>query len=193
MESELEPVVFTEAVNGLRKALGKRFTPELAAELARVGIDYDRPQVAYAIGTWLAAATRVAAHLGPEVPEADRYRHLGQSFIRSFIATPLGIATVGAAKLMGVKRTLLRMGRNFKTACNYLECEGAETGPNEVRLRVFVAAPYLPKVKDPGNVIVGYRRGVLEGTLEAVGAKGTVEIIDAVPERYDYTYRITWS
>lgn len=189
---DLEPVVFTEAVNGLRRALGDRLTPELRAELAHDGIDFDRPQVAYAVSHWLAAASKVAAHLGPEVPEADRFRHLGLTFMRGYATTTIGRATIAAAKLMGVKRTLLRMGRNFKTACNYLECDGVETGSNEVRLRVYVAEPYLPRLQDPGNVIVGYRRGILEGTLEVLGAPGSVEIVDAVRDRYDFTYRITW-
>ena len=78
----LEPVVFGAAVDGMRKALGKRFTPELKSTLLKAGVDFDKAQVAYSLDTWLVVVRTLGDSLAGEVPSGDRYQSLGRIFER---------------------------------------------------------------------------------------------------------------
>ncbi len=187
-----EPVVFGPAVDGLRKALGDRFTPQLREALKREGVDLDKVQVAYGLGTWLTAIRFIADAMGAEVAPTERYRHLGRQFVHGFVETPIGFAALTAGRVFGVKRTLLRMGRNFKTAANYIDSEVLDVGPKEISIRTFVPEKFLKKMSEQSKLFVEYRQGVLEAVLEVLSAKGHVEIVRADLARHDFTYRITW-
>lgn len=189
----LEPVVFGAAIDGMRKALGKRFTPELKSTLLKAGVDFDKAQVAYSLDTWLVVVRTLGDALAGEVPAGDRYQALGRMFMRGFVETPIGFAALTAGKVLGVKRTLMRMGRNFRTAANYIETEQTDVGPKELRIRTFINEKFLPRVNDRTMLIVEYRQGVLQEVLKLVGGEGTVEIVDAKPELHDVTFRITWA
>lgn len=190
--SDHEPVVFGAALDGLRKALDKQLTPELRKELLGIGVDFERLQVAYSLDTWLQVVRMVAGTVSANLPEGLRYRHLGRVFMRGFVQTTIGFAALTAGKLFGVKRTMLRMGRNFKTAANYIETTSEEVGPKELKIRTFIQPEFLPKVKDRSMLILEYRQGVLEEVLAQVGGVGTVEIIDPHPEVHDATFHIRW-
>ena len=191
MDPSAEPVVFGSAIEGMRKALGKQFTPALRDELKVTGIDFEKVQVAYSLGSWLHALRILAKSLGTEVPEDDRYRHLGHMFMRGFVETPLGFAALTAGKVFGTKRTLLRMGRNFRTAANYIETELTDVGPKEVRIRTFIMPKFLPRVPGSAMLIVEYRQGVLEEVVTLLGSKGTVQVVDVKPDVHDVTFHIT--
>lgn len=185
-------MVFGAAVEGMKKALGKHFTPALKAQLASTGVDFDRPQVAYPADTWVDVVRIVGDALAAELPERQRYTQMGRLFMRGFVETGVGFAALTAGKLLGVKRTLLRMGRNFRTAANYVETEFTELGPKELLIRTWVSEVYLAKIKDRSNLILEYRQGVLQEVLVLVGGKGTVELIKADPTRLDGTFRASW-
>lgn len=187
-----EPVVFGPALEGLKKALGERFTPQLREVLKREGINLDQVQVAYGLDTWLKGIRIIADAMGAEVPPAERYRHLGRSFIHGFVETPIGFAALTAGKVFGVKRTLMRMGRNFKTAANYIDSEVADLGPNEMSIRTFVPEKFLSRMSQQSQLFVEYRQGVLQAVLDVLAVKGEVEIVRADLTRHDFTYRISW-
>lgn len=191
MDPSLEPVVFGSAIEGMRRALGKKFTPALRDELKLSGVDFDKVQVAYSLAAWLQVIRILAKSLGAEVPEEDRFRHLGRLFMRGFVETPMGFAALTAAKVFGTKRTLLRMGRNFRTAANYIETELTDAGPKEVRIRTWISPKLLPRVSDRSMLIAEYRQGVLEEVIALLGSKGTVQIVDVKPDVQDVTFHIT--
>lgn len=93
--------------------------------------------------------------------------------------------------VIGVKRALLRMGRNFKRAANDIETKARDVG-REVQLRTFTAPQFLGKASDRSTLITDYRRGVLEEVLALLGIAGTVEAVEVHVERQDVTFRITW-
>ena len=189
----LEPVVFGTAVDGMRRALGDQLTPAIRQQLIAVGIDFDKVQAAYSLDTWLAVVRTLAASLAADVPEDERYRHLGRLFMRGFVETPLGFAALTTGKVFGIKRTLLRMGRNFRTAANYIESELVEVGPKEVRIRTYIHEKFLPRVTDRSLLISEYRQGVLQEVVALLGGKGEVRLVEAHLERQDVTFRITWA
>lgn len=193
MSTDLEPIVFGQAIEALVKALRERITPEFKAEARRMGVDLDKLQTAYSLNVWSAFLRALSVHAVPGAADADRYRELGRIFMRGFVETPLGIAALALAKLIGPRRALERMGRNFKQATNYLEAEFTEVGPREVRLRTFTAPQYLARTVDHGTMIAEYRQGLLLETLTLVGAKEpNVEIVDRQPAQQSVTFRITW-
>lgn len=193
MSSDDEPVIFGSTMEALRRALGPDFTPALAAELKTAGIDAERVQAGYRMDTWVNGLRIVARHLSPSLPERAQFAALGRRFMRGYVSTPIGTAALALGKVIGVKRTLLRMGRNFKQAANYLECEAKDVGPREVHLRTFTAPRYLGRTSDRTTLITDYRRGVLEEVLTLLGASGTVEALEVRLAEQDVTFRVTWA
>jgi uncharacterized protein (TIGR02265 family) len=192
--SATEPVVFATAVEGTRKAFSKQLTPELKAQLKGAGLDLDGIQAGYSLDTWLKAMRLLAAALFPDLRPEERHRQLGREFMKGYVQTAIGFATLTTAKLIGAKRTLLRMGRNFRTAANYIDAEVTDVGPREVHLRLTVGDEFRPRVgPDANDVIVHYRHGVLEETLALLGVNGTVEVLEVHPDRPGARFRITWS
>ncbi len=191
MDPSAEPVVFGSAVEGMRRALGKKFTPELRDELKAIGVDFDKVQVAYSLSSWLQVIRILAKWLGSEVPEDDRHQHLGRMFMRGFVETPMGFAALTAGKVFGTKRTLMRMGRNFRTAANYIETEITDAGPKTVRIRTFIPPKFLPRVPGDSMLIAEYRQGVLQEVISLLGSQGSVQIVDVKPGVHDVTYEIS--
>jgi len=189
-----EPVVFDSAIEGTRKAFARQLTAELKAQLKGVGLDLDHPQAGVTLDTWLKAMRLLAGALFPQLKPEERHRQLGREFMKGYVQTAIGFATLTTAKLIGVKRTLLRMGRNFRTAANYIEAEALDIAPKEVHLSVIVGTEFLPRVPPNANdVIVHYRHGVLEETLRILGVAGAVEVLEVHPGRPGGRFRITWS
>jgi uncharacterized protein (TIGR02265 family) len=190
--STSEPVVFAETLDGMRRALGAKLTPALLAEVKALGIDFDKLQVAYSLPTWLAVMKRIADVVAADAPEHERFRILGRQFMRGFTEQGLGRAALAAGKIFGVRRTLMRMGRNFQTATNYIAATATDVGQFEVHIRTYVLEPFLSAV-DRTGVVLDYRRGVLEEILALLGVNGFVDIIDARAERGEATFRVTWT
>lgn len=131
--------------------------------------------------------------LFPGLPVPVQHRRLGREFMAGYVQTAIGFATLTTAKLIGVKRTLLRMGRNSRTAANYLDTDVKDVGPTEVHLRATVGDEFLGRVP-PGakELIVQDRRGVLEETLGLLGVEGQVEVLEVEAGRPGALFRITW-
>lgn len=193
MNPELQPVVFGHAFEALVKALKDRVTPELRGELKKLGVDLAKVQAAYPMDTWVEVIRLTGEKLLPQLPPAERTRQLGHLFMEGFVQTPLGLAVLAVAKLIGVKRTLQRMGRNFKQATNYLEADIADLGPKSVRIRTFTNERYLPYTTDRTSFIAEYRQGLLEAVLTTLGATGTVKLSASDFTRQDVTFEVSWS
>ncbi len=193
--SASEPIVFQGAVEGLRRAFGTQLTPQVNEQLRAIGINFDKVQAAYPVGAWFKALEIAAAALAAEQPLEQRFRFVGRSFILGYVETPMGFAVATACKVIGVKRTMLRMGRNFSTASNYMEVEGRDIGPKEVQLRCFVKdGAYSEALHDEKGAaaLAGYRQGVLEGVLAVLKVPGQVEVMSGDVAAHDFTFRITW-
>jgi uncharacterized protein (TIGR02265 family) len=190
-----EPIVFQGALDGLRRALGSSLSPQVVGELRAIGIDFDKLRPAYPVGDWYKALTIAANAIARDKPLEERFRSVGRAFVQGYIETPMGFAVATACKVIGVKRTMLRMGRNFATANNYMEVEGRDVGPKEVHLRCYVKdGAYSEALHDEAGAraLSGYRQGFLEGVLKVLNVPGKIEAISGDAARHDFTFRITW-
>lgn len=187
-----EPVVFGTAIEAMRNALKDALTPALRERLKQHGVDLEKIRPAYPMDTWVTIIRLVAAELMGELPEETRYVALGRRFMRGFVETGVGFAAHQLGKLIGVKRTLHRMGRNFKQASNYLETEVTEVGPRELLIRTFTNERFLARATDRTHLVTDYRRGVLQEVLALLGADGTVDIAELHVDKQDVSFRVAW-
>lgn len=190
-----EPVIFTTAFEGVRKAFGHRFTPELVAEMKAVGVDFEALQAGYPFDTWFAMSRVVVkALMDPDLPVGEQYRRWGRDFMPGYVQTTVGFATLTMARLLGVRRTLHRMGRNFKTSGNYTETTVTDVEPGRVHLHTWVLPEYLPRIpKDSPPLVFDYRHGVLEGTLDLLNAPNPdITIIERDEVQFSVKYDIRW-
>jgi uncharacterized protein (TIGR02265 family) len=193
MSTQLEPVVFGGAIEALQRAIKKELTPQLVAEVSALGIDLYAPAAGYALSTWESAIALIAVRLRPGLPPDEQHRQFGQIFMDGYVETLLGSATLAMARLLGAKRTMLRMGRNFRTVANYIECTTVEDGPNGVLLTTYMKPEYLPAHTPKRGIFFDYRRGILERTLALLGHDGSVELADRDLEQQRAVFRVQWA
>lgn len=187
-----EPLVFQQGIESFRKSLQQRLTPSLAAEVKAMGIDFERPAMAVSLATWEGVVGHIAGRLYPELPEAERYFALGRMFMLGYTQTTIGAAVLTLARIMGVRRTLHRMGKNFRTVANFIETEVTDQGPNQLQLATWMRADLLARHRRPTLIFANYRRGVLQETLALLGATGTVAVTESNLEKQRVVFSIQW-
>lgn len=114
---------FKEAVEGLfLRALRSQDDPRLVEKLRGVGIDVTSPLLpAYSAETWARGITLAGARLHPDLSTERATYRIGCAFSDGYASTMMGKALYALLKTLGPRRTLPRMGRNFRTVTNYLE------------------------------------------------------------------------
>jgi len=162
------------------RAFGVRLTPALRARVASRGIDLDRLKPAYPVDEVVAALKNIVPDVFGRVPEAEAMHQLGVSFMQGYVETLVGKAMVQMMKLIGARRTLERMQKNFRTGGNYVETRFKALGPTQVEL-------WINDVSD----IPDWYRGVIEEGGRMVGAKNL-----RVTQRHDagqaWFLDVTW-
>ena len=139
-----QALVFATAAEGLNRRFGDRLPPALFDELRSIGFDLHAPAPAYPLELWDRVLRRIVQSLYPELPLEAQLRTAGREYIGGFVETALGRGALIAARVLGPKRTLLRMNRNLQNAGNYIQCDGVASGENEVALVAAMRPPYLP-------------------------------------------------
>ena len=94
-------------------------------------------------------------------------------------------------KVLGVKRTLLRFGRNLKTTGNYVETDVQDLGEREVNIITRVLPEFRKHVTPRWRAIAQYRVGILEAALEILKAEGTVVLSEPSPEETHFGVKWT--
>ena len=124
-----EKLWFSQSLEGLfLRGVGDAMTPALRAQLLELGIDLTRLQPAYADEVVTKAIRLTAVALFGGKPEAEALRHVGALFMKGFAETLLGRAMVQFMKVIGPRRSLERMQRNFRTGGNYIETRFTSLG-----------------------------------------------------------------
>jgi uncharacterized protein (TIGR02265 family) len=177
-----EPVIFNTVIEGARKAYGRVLTPELLAKLRAKGLDFEKPNAAYPIETFLIALAVIADAVAPGKSFEEQHRQIGRDFMYGYMQTAIGFAMLSMAKVLGAKRTLLRFGRNLKTTGNYVETEVQDLSEREVNIITRVLPEFRQHITPRWRAIAQYRVGIIEAALDILKADGVVTLIEPTPD-----------
>ncbi len=188
-----EAVIFEGALEGVLRSFGPRLTPELRAGAKALGIDFEHLLPAYPMEKWEQLVRLVAASLFPGLPEEQQWERMGFEFMEGYLQTLLGRAALAIGRVIGPRRTMERMGRNFRTAGNYLHAEAVTHGPTDVEVTTRVVEPFRSQWANRPTVMLAYRIGVLRGAMFALGVPDArVEVVSWDPVALVARYRVRW-
>lgn len=176
-------LVFSQAFEGLQRALGDRLTGQVSTQFRDLGVDFAKGlEPAYELEVWVKSVRQASQLLNPEAPEPEQLYRFGRAFIDGYERTMVGKAMLTTLRLIGPKRTLERMDRNLRSGNNYTQTRLAPQ-PGVANAFTLWVAPVR---------YVDWYRGLLTAGLEAAGAKDLLLEADA-RDGESVTYRIRWS
>jgi uncharacterized protein (TIGR02265 family) len=175
-----EKLIFAQTFEGLFRSVQARLTPVLQQGLKARGVDPTRPLLpAYPHEVFAEVMLYLAAQLYPQVEEEEAVRLLGRGFMEGFGETMIGRAMLAAMRLIGPRRTLERVSRQFRAGNNYTETKLTSISERDYEL-------WINEVRLPGWYI-----GIVGRGLElAGGAEVRVEL--TAREGRSGTFRVTW-
>lgn len=141
-------------------ALRDRLPEEAVVQLAALGIDLRAPlRPTYPQEVVVTALATAARHAFPRDPPVDAYRQLGALSVLGIGMTVTGRALVAMARLIGPRRAIHRLPRNFSVSDNFIQVEVTDVAPASVRVS-FSSFPDEPT----------YYEGVVSAVLQLAGA-----------------------
>ena len=177
-------VEFEQVADGLLKgALEAHLDAPLVEKLRAAGIDLNKklpPAFPAAdFHRWLLV---IARHRFPNLSDDEAFREFGRLAVtRGMQSTFLGRAVLTALQLLGVRRSLKRLGPSFRNGNNYIEAKVAELGPMSMEIQL-----------GPLVVLPSYYEGVLETGALLIGAR-TVQLTRLRTEGEHHTWRLDWT
>lgn len=173
-------VVFAQSMEGLYRALTPHTQAEQAAFL-RAGVKGgDQFAAGYPIETWLELLDACASSRFAQLPELERYTAVGRLFFLGFEKTLMGSALLALLKVIGPRRMLERLTRNFRSANNFTVGTLTSLAPNHHRLHInFTARP-------------GFYLGVIESGCQRAGAAG-LSVAALETNAQGTTYEVKWT
>lgn len=176
-----DKLIFAQTFEGLFRAVSARLDERLSEALRQLGVDPNAElKPAYPLAVFLATVKLLGHELFPEAPEEERQYQLGCLFMDGYRQTMVGRAMVGMMRIIGPRRTLERLSRQFRTGNNFSETKVEDLGPNECRL-------WCNQVTVPG-----WYRGLVTKGLEFSGATN-VQISLIAHDAAGGTFHIRWS
>src|SRR6185295_10580293 len=131
-------VVYDAAVEGvfLRGLVGQ-ITPSLSAKLRGLGLDLGQKlRPTYPREAWTRFLEVTVAEIFPNVSTEEGFRRLGAVAVNGIGHTMMGKVLVQMAKLMGPRRSMLRLPDSFTAMNNFMRMELEEVAPNHFRLHL---------------------------------------------------------
>lgn len=190
-----EPLVFGTIVEGTERAFGSRLTPELRAQLKALGLDFNARKVAYPVDEFLRFFIALADGLlpGDLASRPARLRQFGHEFMNGFGQTAIGTAAFTMARIIGIRRSMERVGRNVRSTGNFMDASCEVIGSSEVRIVTSVRPEFHRFVKPDWSVMALYRLGVIDGILSNLKAKAPhTELLEADAHRHQTVFRVSW-
>lgn len=176
-----EPIIFSQAVEGMLRALGTRLDDAAKDQLRALGLDVRaRLDPAYPLEVWTPVMRFASTLVAPGRPPPEQMFELGRRFIEGYSETLVGRAMLTALKVLGPRRTLERMSRNFRTGNNYTQTKLEALGPTD-----FVLS--FNEVKEPE-----FYRGMLTAGVDRSGAK-VVEVTTLTHDPSGATFSVKWA
>lgn len=177
-----ERLIFSQTFEGLRQALGDRLTPEHHLALQALGVDFTRPfRPAYPKDAFVAVIERLAQDLFPDRGLEAGVCAVGRAFIDGYERTMVGRALLAMLRVLGPRRSLERLSRNFRTANNFSETRLVALGERDFEL-------WCNEVASPG-----WYFGIITRGLEVAGARDVKVVIVERRDASAATFRIRWT
>jgi len=175
-----DKLIFAQTFEGLLRALGPRLDARMADELRKAGIDPAAElKPAYPLSVFQQMIRLVGEAVAPDQPADAQTFAAGRAFMDGYAQTMVGRAMLGMMRVIGPRRSLERLSRQFRTGNNFSETTLRELGDGEYEL--WVNQVSLP----------GFYRGIITAGLERAGAKDvTVDL--ATHADTAATFRIRW-
>ena len=154
-----EKVVFAQSMEGVYRALTPH-TPQEHAAFLKAGVKRgDKFDAAYPIQAWLDILDACAASRFAHLPELERFTEVGRVFFLGFEKTLIGAALMAMLKVLGPRRTLERVTRNFRTANNFTVGTLESLAPNHHLVHInYTVRP-------------GFFLGIIESGCQRAGAR----------------------
>lgn len=130
-----DKLIFSQTFEGLFRAAGPALDAPTIAALRAAGVDPEaelRP--AYPLPVFHEAVRVLGQRLFPGEPADAQTRRLGRAFMDGYGRTMVGRAMVGMMRVIGPRRTLERLSRQFRTGNNFSETRLKELGPGHSEL-----------------------------------------------------------
>lgn len=162
------------------KGLGARMTPELKAQLAAAGINLDKLEPGYPLGTVHKGLEIVRLALFPDLTREQAQHELGMLSMRGYTDTFIGKALIKVLQLIGVRRALLRTHLSMSAGNNYLQTTSTVVTDHCVELH-FNDISQMP----------AFYQGLLEEGARLAHAKNIRTTSIEVPSPA-HTFRIEW-
>ena len=171
--------MYAQSVEGLFRALAP-LSASVKQRFAALGVDPDkRLEPAYTREKWL-ELIRLACELtapGQDVEVATRA--LGRRFMEGYGQTLVGKAMLTMLRVIGPRRALDRMSKNFRTGNNFSQTKLSQPSPGVYEL-------WCSHV-----TIAGWYQGIIEGGLTLSGAR-EVKATLVRRENEGAVFRVEW-
>ncbi len=157
-----EGVVFRHAVESFIAYVLKRnalLTPDFVAELKASGFDPEKPRDTEA-DVWISTLRKTATRLSPDADEDAALERVGREMLRGMFETLIGRGMLMVMKLLGVRKSLLRIAEQYNTSDTITRVVTEEVSPTHVRI-TFNTVRGVPT----------YVRGLVLEAMQTQGAK----------------------
>lgn len=177
-----EKLIFAQTFEGLLRSVQGHLTPPVVAGLQALGLDVTQPlRPAYPHTLFTEVVTYLAGQLHPGLEKQEAISLIARHFMDAYGETMVGRAMMAMIRLIGPRRALERVTRQFRTGNNFSETRLLAKGPADYEL-------WVNDVRMPGWYV-----GIVSRGLELAGAKNVkVELLGAQPG-VEGTFRCTWS
>ncbi len=181
MSAKVERLWFSTVIEAIFiKGLAGKITPSLKADIKKVGIDFDKLAPAYPVEQVYAACKLTMPVLYEGMSEPEALHQLGVISMRGYTETLLGKAVIQLLKLIGVRRSLLRMHTTMRSGNNYLETSSVVLASNCVELK-FSDVSKMPS----------FYQGIIEEGGRMAHAKN-LRVSTADNAAPGHTFRVEW-
>lgn len=176
----MEKLIFAQTFEGLLRSLGGKVTPQLTEGLRLRGLNLSAALLpAYPLSVWVEVLSFVATQQ-PGMGLDEAVAAVGREFMDGYAQTLVGRAMVPMMRLIGPRRTLERVTRQFRTGNNFSETRLNQVSPTEFTL-------WVNEVQ-----LTGWYIGILSRGLELAGGREVkVELLSR--EAGSGTFRVRWT
>jgi uncharacterized protein (TIGR02265 family) len=114
-----------------------RFTPQARDRLRAAGLDIDKPLLpGYPASVFTATVNIAAEELFPGVPLREAIRRTGELSLEGYANTLTGRGLFGLLRVLGTRRSMLRLARNMGGGTNFLKASAVALGPTDFRAEI---------------------------------------------------------